>query len=78
VITPEEKAFFLEQGYLHVPNVLRDDHLRHITHEFDRVWEIEQPRVNQHRLLKYQAFLDLIEHPPILERHRAIFGALPG
>jgi hypothetical protein len=75
VITPDEKAFFLEQGYLHVPNVLRDDHLQHVTAEFDRVWEIEKPRVNQHRLLKYQAFLDLIEHPPILERHRAIFGA---
>jgi ectoine hydroxylase-related dioxygenase (phytanoyl-CoA dioxygenase family) len=25
-------------------------------------------------LLKHQTFIDLIEHPPILDRHRAIFG----
>jgi hypothetical protein len=74
VITPEEKQFFLQQGYLHVPGVLSGDHLRQVQEEFDRVWELEKPKVNQHRLLKHQLFIDLIEHPPILARHKAIFG----
>lgn len=74
MITKEEKAFFLREGYLHVRGVLQGDHLKLIQDEFDRVWEVEKPKVNQHRLLKYQAFIDLIEHPPILERQRAIFG----
>ncbi|MCX6047804.1 MAG: phytanoyl-CoA dioxygenase family protein [Chloroflexi bacterium] len=74
MITPDEREFFLTHGYLHVPGVLSGDHLTLIQQEFDRVWELEKPRVNQHRLLKYQAFIDLIEHPPILDRHKAIFG----
>ena len=74
MITPAEKNFFLEQGYLHVPGVLTGDHLALIQDEFDRVWELEKPKVNQHRLLKYKAFIDLIEHPPILARQQAIFG----
>jgi hypothetical protein len=74
MITTDERDFFQREGYLHVPGVLAGDHLRLIQDEFDRVWEIEKPKVNQHRLLKYQPFIDLIEHPPILERHKAIFG----
>jgi hypothetical protein len=74
MITPAEMNFFLEHGYLHVPGVLSGDHLALIQAEFDRVWELEKPRVNQHKLLKYQAFIDLIEHPPILARHKAVFG----
>ena len=39
------------------------------------VWEAEKPaKVNQHKLLKYPEFIDFIEHEPILERHKAIFG----
>lgn len=72
--TPAERAFFLEHGYLHVPGVLAGDHLKQVQDEFDRVWELEKPKVNQHRLLKHQLFIDLIEHPPILDRQRAIFG----
>ena len=74
MITTEEKAFFLEQGYLHVPGILTGDRLALIQSEFDRVWEAEGPRVSQRQLLKYPAFIDLIEHPPILARHQAIFG----
>lgn len=73
--TQDEKDFFLEHGYLHARGVLTGDDLKHIQAEFDRVWELEKPRATQHQLLKYQTFIDLIEHPPILERHRAIFGA---
>ena len=74
MMIPEEKTFFLEQGYLHAKGVLEGDYLAYIQAEFDRVWELEKPRVSQHQLLKYPAFIDLIEHPPILERHQAIFG----
>jgi len=75
MITAEERAQFLERGYLIVPNVVQGDHLRELQNAFDAVWEAEAPGVNQHKLLKYKPFLDLIEHPPILDRHRAIFGA---
>lgn len=71
--TPNEMSFFLEQGYLHVPGVLDGDHLRRVQAEFDRVWDLEGPPANQHKLLKYPLFMDLIEHEPILNRHKAVF-----
>jgi ectoine hydroxylase-related dioxygenase (phytanoyl-CoA dioxygenase family) len=75
MITHDEKAHFLEHGYLVVEEVLVGDHLAEIQEAFDRVWEVEKaPPCSQHQLLKHRAFIDLIEHPPILERHRAIFG----
>jgi hypothetical protein len=75
MITPEEKQSFLEQGFLHAPAVLQGAHLAQIQSEFDRVWEQEGPPVNQQKLLKHPVFLDLIEHPPILDRQRAVFGS---
>ncbi|NKB72111.1 MAG: hypothetical protein GKR89_33960 [Candidatus Latescibacteria bacterium] len=74
--TPQEKEHFLEQGFLHAPGVLEEPLLQQIRCEFDRVWELESPtgKVNQHKLLQYSLFLGLIEHPAILQRHRAIFG----
>lgn len=73
--TPKEKALFLEHGYLHASGVVQGEHLEILQTEFDRVWDAENPKVNQHKLLKYPVFIDLIEHPPIVDRHRAIFGA---
>ncbi len=73
--TQEEKTFFLEQGYLHAKGVLSGEYLAHIQQEFDRIWELEKPRVSQHQLLKHKTFIDLIEHAPILERMRAVFGS---
>src|SRR5712691_7149766 len=73
--TQEERRFFLEHGYLHGRQVITDEHLAHLRSEFDRVWELEDPPVSMSKLLKHNAFLDLIEHPPILDRHRAIFGS---
>ncbi|MEM7348596.1 MAG: phytanoyl-CoA dioxygenase family protein [Chloroflexota bacterium] len=73
--TSTERAFFLEHGYLHIPGVLNQEELVHYRAEFDRVWALEQPKVNQHRLLKYDSFIQLIEHPAILQRQKAIFGA---
>jgi ectoine hydroxylase-related dioxygenase (phytanoyl-CoA dioxygenase family) len=72
--TQEEMRSFLEHGYLHVRGVITGDHLAHLRAEFDRVWETEDRPVSLCKLLKHQAFLDLIEHPAILDRHRAIFG----
>ena len=73
--TPDELAFFLEHGYFHAPGVLTGDQLEFIRSEFDRVWELEKPRVSQHQLLKHKTFIDLIELPAILERHHAVFGS---
>ena len=73
-MTPEERQTFLENGYLHAHGVLAGGYLGSIRTEFDRVWEREKPPVNQHKLLRHRAFIELIEHPPILERHRALFG----
>jgi hypothetical protein len=73
MFTPEEKKQFLEQGYLHAPGVLQGEHLAHIQSEFDRVWDLPG-QSSQHKLLQHQAFIDLISHGPILERHQAIFG----
>ena len=72
--TPEEMEFFLEHGYLHVPGVLDADQLARYRSAFNRVWEREQPKVSQHKLLKYRDFIDLIEHPGILSRQQAVFG----
>ncbi|MEM7128293.1 MAG: phytanoyl-CoA dioxygenase family protein [Chloroflexota bacterium] len=72
--TQEEMDFFLENGYLHAPKVLNQEELAYYRGEFDRVWEAEKPKVNQHRLLKYDSFIELIEHPNILNRQRAVFG----
>ena len=75
MITEQEKDFFLEHGYLAVEGVLAGAHLTAIQQAFDDVWEAEgNKHVTQHGLLKYRPFIDLIEHPPILDRHRAIVG----
>jgi ectoine hydroxylase-related dioxygenase (phytanoyl-CoA dioxygenase family) len=71
---PSEKSFFLEHGYLHVPDILDAKMLARTQAEFDRVWHVEGPPCDQHKVLKHRHFIDLIEHPPILERHAAIFG----
>ena len=74
MLSESERSFFLENGYLHVRGVLDREHLARLQGEFDRVWELEKPPVSRGKLLKHRAFIDLIEHPPILERHRALFG----
>jgi len=73
MMTPDEEALFLDQGYLHVPEVLTGAHLRQVQAEFDRVWDLPG-QSNQAKLLQHRTFIELIEHPAILCRHRAIFG----
>lgn len=71
----EEMQFFLEKGYLHATSVLTGNDLSRAQAEYDRVWDSEDKPVNQHKLLKHGYFIDLIEHPAILERQRAVFGS---
>lgn len=74
MITQEGRAQFLEQGYLVVPDILVGAHLARVRDEFERVWSAEGPPCTQAKLLKHAAFLELMEHPPILDRQRAMFG----
>jgi hypothetical protein len=77
-MTPEEKAFFLEHGYLFVPGALDVAYLAHITAEYERVWAAEKPqgiRLPTHKLLKHKTFIELVEHPAILDRVWFLFGS---
>lgn len=73
MIRSNEKESFLENGYLHVPQIVESEHLERIREAFDEVWDTNR-KCNQLVLLKHGCFLDLIEHPPIIERHQALFG----
>ena len=73
MITPEEKAHFLDLGYLHVRGVVTGEHLARLQPEFDRVWDLPG-RSSQHKLLQHKSFLELIALPAILDRVRALFG----
>jgi ectoine hydroxylase-related dioxygenase (phytanoyl-CoA dioxygenase family) len=76
MLTAAEKGAFLEDGYLVAEGVVQGAHLASIQAAFDDVWEKEQTNGNcsQYKLLKYQPFIELIEHPPVLQRHRDFFG----
>ena len=69
----QEKQQFLEHGYLHVRGLLDQPRVETIRAEFEDIWG-RHGRSNQHVLLQYPTFIDLIEHPPILERVGAVFG----
>jgi hypothetical protein len=73
MLEPGEKSQFLEQGYLLVRGVLKGEQLQQIREEYDRVYGIEG-RAHRTKVLKYKSFINLIEHPAILDRHKAIFG----
>ena len=72
-MTDAEREFFFEHGYLHARAALGDSMLTVIREEFEQIWATDG-RANQLVLLKHRTFIDLIEHPPILDRHAAIFG----
>ncbi len=72
-MTESEREFFLENGYLLARQVLEPGLLAKIRDEFEQIWKAVD-RANQLVLLKYETFIKLIEHPPILERQAAIFG----
>jgi ectoine hydroxylase-related dioxygenase (phytanoyl-CoA dioxygenase family) len=73
--TPEEKSHFLEHGYLHAKAVLEPALLDEVRAGFDKIWDENNGKpCNQTVLLKHPLFIKLIEHPAILNRHRAMFG----
>ena len=74
MLTADEQASFLADGFLHVRAILDPGHLARMRVEFDRVWALEGPPVSRSKLLKHRAFIELIEHPGIIERQRALFG----
>lgn len=75
MITSEEKEFFLQNGYLLVREVLKRDEVSQYQAWFEEAWKAAGgQRCNQHELLKHKPFIELIERPAILDRHRAIFG----
>jgi ectoine hydroxylase-related dioxygenase (phytanoyl-CoA dioxygenase family) len=75
MISSQEKGFFLENGYLCVEEVLAGEHLARVQDAFEQVWEAERGRrISLNTLMKYPLFIELIEHPPILKRLRAILG----
>jgi len=73
MITAAERESFLENGFLLAKGVLDTALLAQVRNEFEQIWATDG-RANQLVLLKHQTFIDLIEHPPILDRHAAIFG----
>jgi ectoine hydroxylase-related dioxygenase (phytanoyl-CoA dioxygenase family) len=75
MVNDKDWQFFNTNGYVLLRGVLTGDHLRRVQQAFDEVWEAEGSPCNQHKLLKYPAFIELIEHAPILDQHRAIFGS---
>ncbi len=67
--------FFDKNGYVLIKQVLDEEHLSLIRQTFIDVWDREGPPCNQHKLLKYAPLIDLIEHPPILDNMRALYGS---
>jgi ectoine hydroxylase-related dioxygenase (phytanoyl-CoA dioxygenase family) len=79
LISLSEREAFERDGYMVVRKLLDPDALAILTGECESALEKEKKEgkllhLNQSRLLKYRPFLELIEHPAILERHRVFFG----
>lgn len=75
MIADDDWHFFNEHGYVLIKGVLEKDHLAQIRETFITVWERESAPCNQHKLLKYQPLIDLVEHPPILGNMQALYGS---
>ncbi len=74
--TAAERLAFEADGYLLCRGLLAAPHLDELRDEFDRLWAVHGAagRVFHQQLLTSPVFIRLIEHPPILDRHRALFG----
>jgi ectoine hydroxylase-related dioxygenase (phytanoyl-CoA dioxygenase family) len=75
MIADSDWDFFNKNGYVLIKKVLDGDHLQLIRNTFTHVWQQEGLPCNQHKLLKYQPLIDLIEHPPILDNMTALYGS---
>lgn len=84
MIHADEMSFFLDNGYLVVPGALDAGHLQRVRDAADRVWREEKGSgtdaqtdagaVGLEGLLRNQVFVDLLDHPPLTDRLRAVFG----
>lgn len=75
MFTEPELRHFLDDGYLHVPGLLNGAEVEQYRQAFETTWHsVPGGKLNQHVLLKRREWIELIEHPPILDRHRAVFG----
>lgn len=69
-------AALREHGYVHVPSVLTPEWLERLRPAFDAASKAgNRQRVWQETLLGIPEFLELLEHPPLLDRLRAVFGS---
>ena len=75
MLRDDDWNFFDKNGYVLIKNVLDKDHLAQIRETFIAVWDQEGAPCNQHKLLKYEPLIQLIEHPPILDNMRALYGS---
>lgn len=74
-MTTDEMRFFREQGYLHVPGVLEAERLARVRTAFDAASKAGgRKRIWQETLLGIPEFLDLLEHPPLMDPLRSLFG----
>lgn len=73
-MSPEQRRFFDENGYLHVPGVLDKQHLERVRAEFDTLWAKQNKQVTTSKLLASPVFLQLTEHESIRKIQRGIFG----
>jgi ectoine hydroxylase-related dioxygenase (phytanoyl-CoA dioxygenase family) len=64
-----------QNGFVLLKNVLAPQHLESLRQTFTEVWDKEGPPCNQHKLLRYRPLIDLIEHPPIIDNMRALYGS---
>jgi ectoine hydroxylase-related dioxygenase (phytanoyl-CoA dioxygenase family) len=74
-----ERANFDRDGYVVARNLLDTEYVAYITAECEAALEKEAQvgklaHLNQRRLLKYEPFLELIEHPALIGRHKAFVG----
>jgi len=66
-----------EHGYARLPGLVDAGHLQRLRVAFDRLWSAQPAgcgKVSQHQLLADSEFGALVEHPPLLAVHRALFG----
>ena len=74
--TPVERQQFDADGYAVCRGMLDAGFLAELRTEFDALWAAHgaHGRVFHQQLLTSPVFIRLIEHTPILARHRALFG----
>lgn len=75
MLKDDDWNFFNQNGYVLIKNVLDQEHLTLIRETFIEVWDKEGPPCNQHKLLKYEPLIQLIEHAPILDNMWALYGS---